>query len=213
MKHLLPFLLLLASCSKESLKGSGDTITESRNLSPFSRIEATGSEEVEVLWAPDRRVEVTGYRNLVAEYDTEVRGSTLRLRFDDDVWNVRRNNIHVRVYTPALDELQASGSGDVEVLANNALNLRSVEATGSGNISISQPAVDDLTLRVTGSGKIAARDAAAKRVDAKTTGSGAIETTAVDVLHAEITGSGDIRYWGTPRVTSEITGSGRVQSN
>jgi hypothetical protein len=152
---LLPVLLLsVASCSKNRLNGSGDTVTETRDVSSFTRIEASGSEEVEVLWASERRVEVTGYRNLVDEYNTNVSGGTLRLRYDSDTWNVRNNNLRVRVYTPSLKELHASGSGDVTVIANGALGLREAEVTGSGSISISQPQVSSLTLRATGSGEL-----------------------------------------------------------
>ena len=211
---LLPVLLLsLASCSKNRLNGSGDTITETRDVSSFTRIEASGSEEVEVLWASERRVEVSGYRNLVNEYKTNVSGGTLRLRYDSDTWNVRNNNLRVRVYTPSLEELHASGSGNVTVIANGALGLREAEVTGSGNVSISQPAVNALQLRVTGSGELNARDASAKDVEAETTGSGSIETTATEELDAKITGSGNIDYWGSPRVNTRITGSGEVRSH
>jgi hypothetical protein len=211
---LLPVLLVsLASCSKNRLNGSGDTVTETRDVSSFSRIEASGSEEVEVLWASERRVEVSGYRNLVDEYKTNVSGGTLRLRYDDDTWNVRNNNLRVRVYTPSLEELRASGSGDVTVMPNGALGLRKAECTGSGSVSISQPPVNKLTLQVTGSGEMQARDASAKYVDAETTGSGSIETTATEELDAEITGSGDIDYWGSPRVNTRVTGSGHVRGH
>lgn len=216
MKQALLFpviLLSLASCSKHRLNGSGDTVTETREVGSFSRIEASGSEEVEVLWATERRVEVTGYRNLVNEYNTNVSGGTLRLRFDNDTWNVRNNNLRVRVYTPSLEELRASGSGDVTVVANRPLGIREAEVTGSGSVSISQPAVEELTLRVTGSGELHARDAAAEDVNAETTGSGSIETTVSENLDAKITGSGDIDYWGSPRVNTRITGSGEVRGH
>ena len=210
---LSALLLTLASCSKNKLNGSGDTVTDTRNVSSFSRIEASGSEEVEILYSSERRVEVSGYRNLVDEFETTVSGNTLRLRYDDDNWNIRNNNIRVRVYTPSLEELSASGSGDVTVLNSGALNLRKAEGSGSGDITIAQPQVANLTLRLTGSGKMLARDASAKEVDAKTTGSGAIEVSVTEELDAEITGSGNIDYWGKPRVNAKVSGSGEVRGH
>jgi len=210
---LLSSLLFLAACSKETLRGRGDTITETRDVSAFSRIEASGSEEVEIIWAAERRVEVTGYRNLVDEYKTDVGGGTLRLRYENDVWNVRNNNLRVRVFTPSLEELRASGSGDVTVLASSAPGLAEAECTGSGNVSIAQPAVNSLKLRVTGSGEMHARSAPAEHIDAETTGSGSIESTASETLDAKITGSGNIHYWGSPRVNADVTGSGAVRGH
>jgi hypothetical protein len=206
-------LLGFASCSKEALRGSGDTVTETRTVSSFSRVELSGAEELEVLHGNDVRVEVSGYRNLVSDYETSVSGGTLELRFDRDVINVRNNNLRVRIYTPDLEAVSLEGSGKVRVLGNGDIHLSHAEINGSGEITVSQPAVANREFEINGSGKIFARDAAAEHVDAEINGSGDIEVTATGTLDATINGSGKIKYWGGATLKTNISGSGEVEGN
>jgi hypothetical protein len=203
-------LLSFASCNKESVRGSGDTITETRTVSSFNRIELSGAESLEVIPGNSVRVEVTGYRNLIDDYETSVSGGTLKLRFDRDVINVRNNNLSVRVYTPSLEGVELHGSGEVKVLGNGDLGLRHAEINGSGEMEISQPESSGRALEISGSGKILARNAAARNVRAEINGSGDIETTATNELDATINGSGKVHYWGGARVKTDISGSGEV---
>ena len=216
MKHtvlLSAVFLSLASCSKEALRGSGDSVTETRTVSSFSRIELSGAEQLEVLHGNDVRVEVSGYRNLVSDYETSVSGSTLKLRFDRDVINVRNNNLHVRVYTPDLDAVSLEGSGKILVLGNGDIHLRHAEINGSGEITVSQPTATEREFVINGSGKIFARDAAGENVDAEINGSGDVEVTAFRTLDATINGSGKIRYWGGATLKTNISGSGKVEGH
>lgn len=206
-------LLSFASCSKESLRGSGDTVTETRTVSSFSRVELSGAEELEVPYAADVRVEVSGYRNLVSDYETTVNGSTLKLKFDKDVWNVRNNNLTVRIYTPDLDAVSLEGSGKITVMNNGDIHLHGAEINGSGDITVSQPTATARKFEINGSGKIFARDASGADVDAEINGSGNIEVTATKTLNATVNGSGTVEYWGGVKVTTNISGSGEVEGH
>lgn len=211
---LFPILILsLASCSKESLRGSGDTITETRTIGSFTDVELSGSGDMEVIPSNERRVEITGYRNLVSEYETEVKGGTLKCGFDNDVMNVRNNNIRVRLYTPDLGGVTLNGSGEISVLSNGDLGLVDATINGSGEITVSQPEAANRDFEINGSGKIFARDAAGKSVRTEINGSGEIETTAYDNLDVRISGSGKVLYWGDPRITTNIDGSGEVKGH
>ncbi|RYE20285.1 MAG: hypothetical protein EOP51_18155, partial [Sphingobacteriales bacterium] len=96
MKNVLlaaaAFILLTAtSCGKQRLRGSGDSGSETRAVSNFTSVEADGSTPVEVYPSTEDKVVVTGYKNLIGVYETNVSGGTLKLKFKDDYINIRNS--------------------------------------------------------------------------------------------------------------------------
>ena len=65
-------MLSLLSCSKERISGNGSTITETRNISNFTAISASGSTNVYINQGAAFRVEVKGYSNLLPYYETRL---------------------------------------------------------------------------------------------------------------------------------------------
>ena len=57
----LTVILALSSCSKERIKGNGATVTETRTVSGFSKIDASGSSKVYVTQGAVFNVEVKGW--------------------------------------------------------------------------------------------------------------------------------------------------------
>ena len=207
--------LSLSSCGQRQIRGGGAEGTESRSVSAFSAVEAHGAENIEFLPAAETRVEVSGYKNLLAHYKTTVKNNTLHLGFDDDDngidINIRNSNLRVRVYSPGFRRIGLAGSGDALIRGGATTPVQKVEIAGSGNVIIeSQPDVAELAIKIAGSGDIKARGAKAANVRVEIAGSGNIETTVTDNLKVEIAGSGDIHYWGNPQVSKDIVGSGDV---
>jgi Putative auto-transporter adhesin, head GIN domain len=224
MKNLLiySFLVLLAtlfsSCyfdiddlDLNIVTGRGQVQTENRPVANFTRVQVSGSVEVDITASSQFAVEASAYENLLPILETYVQGNTLVVRFRPGT-SVRNDNARVRIMMPTLAAVQLSGSGNIDVVGGASLLTSSFEGelTGSGNLNL-RGNTALASLRVTGSGNINAQDLFADEVRALVTGSGNIRTFARNVLQATISGSGDIIYWGNPQVTSNVTGSGRVR--
>lgn len=203
--------LMITSCAKESLKGSGNIVKETRSVAYFENVHLNGSGTVTVNYAPNQKVEVEGYQNLVPAFDTYVSNGTLILEYKHQYTNIKNNNIHITIETPLIKGLTINGSGNGSINGNfPAQTTLSLFINGSGNLTTSAFPLDDLNVRINGSGDIRT-NALAKTADAKITGSGYISLIALNSLKAVIDGSGTIDYAGNPtNVQTQISGSGKI---
>lgn len=203
-------MLSLASCTKERIKGNGSVITETRNITGFTAISASGSTNVFVTQGTAFNVEVKGYANLLPYYETKLVNNKLQVGYRDNV-TVKNDNTEVYITLPSLDGLQLAGSGNIRTsgIFTGITNFTTTIA-GSGNIYFSTGSTQNFTSRIDGSGNIYALGFIAANVDTEITGSGNTEITANSRLKVKITGSGNVYYRGTPTITTNITGSGAV---
>ncbi len=85
MKRILIVLVcsmtLFSSCNKETVRGGGAIITETRALPVFTNVELGGSGEAIINYGVAYNVTLTGYQNLLPIYDTRMTGNTLYLQF------------------------------------------------------------------------------------------------------------------------------------
>ncbi len=208
---LFAFATLIVSCSKESITGSGNTITETRTVPYFNKVQLNGSRNVTIIYAPNQLVAVEGYENLVPLYETYVSNQTLYLEFDDQVNRVKNNNINIKIEMPAIEGLTINGSGKGSINGNfQTQNILDLFVNGSGNISTGNFQLNNLIARVNGSGDIRT-NALANNADVKVTGSGSISLVSLNDLKAVVDGSGKIEYAGNPlNVQTHISGSGRI---
>lgn len=232
---MLPAILLLAmsftSCKKNpfnSIKGKGETVTETRNLSGFNKISLSIDGDVNYVQDTVYFVEISAQQNVLDVITTEV--SAGELKIDSRRWIRKHNGITILVHSPdlyALDisgsgniesintistttlELNVSGSGNISLAAINSAELEA-KISGSGNISASGGAVTNQKVTISGSGNIEMTGLTANHSDAKISGSGNISVWTLDELRATISGSGDVRYKGNPGVNTTISGSGSV---
>jgi Putative auto-transporter adhesin, head GIN domain len=201
---------LLASCEKYSIKGSGDTISETRVTTPFRSVETHYNIKAVITYGVTQELRVTGYENLLAVLETEVSGGVLKLKFPDRYQAVKNGNVVAQITLPAVEKATIHGSGDIEIY--NFRDVYSIHAIvhGSGNIRISNSEYQFAGLHIYGSGNISSQTLEAKEVEANIYGSGNISVTVEEKLKATINGSGNVNYWGQPAVETVIQGSGRV---
>lgn len=136
MKQFL-FLLIAASClvSCDHTTGSGDIITETRQVNNFSGISVGGDFDVEVKIGPSTEVKVEADDNIMKYIETHVSGSTLKIR-TEELHNY--SDVHMKVYitTPSLTRVSASASARVEVLdLLKSSDRLTFNASSSGNIT------------------------------------------------------------------------------
>lgn len=235
LKLMIPAVMILAvsftSCKKHlfnSIKGKGETVTETRDLSGFNKISL--SINADITYAQDSVyfVEISAQQNVLDVITTKIDGGELKI--DSRKWIRKHNGIKIVIHSPDLREvdldgsgnfestgmltttgleLEISGSGNIRINGLTAGNL-DADISGSGDISISGGAVTNEEAEVSGSGNIEMDNLTANISKAKISGSGSISVWAVDQLNATISGSGDVKYRGNPVVNTSISGSGSV---
>ena len=190
-------------------KGSGDLVTETRDVKPFTRIETRGSADITVIVGEEQTVEITFDDNLIDYIETRVRGKTLKIDHTESYSSQSACEIVITV--PSLERISCSGSGDIVVERLNAESFE-FKLSGSGHFTAEGKA-EELDINLSGSGDIDTRDLVAQEAYVKISGSGDVKVHAVESLEAKVSGSGDISYYGDPEhVSRSVTGSGRIRS-
>jgi len=203
------FLLMLQSCSKDVLKGDGPVRSETRTLTTFSSIDISGNRDVEIIKSDTRKVEVTGYENLVGSYESKVDNGTLTFGFVNH-WRVRNDNISLKIYTPDFSEIHLSGNNTVNIGAGFNLDEFKASMSGNGKLLFSEVTVNNLTIKSSGNGETHAEKLISQHVRVEISGNGMAEVQAVKTLSIRISGNGEVHYWGNPEVSSSISGNGKT---
>ena len=209
---LLVALLTLGmvSCEKESVKGAGEIITQTRTGDAFTSIEADGDLKVFITYGPQLQVSVTGYDNLVPLFETRVSNNTLKAGYKGGT-NIKNNNIELHITMPVLTGLKTNGSITTQIAGNFAYtSAMSFKVEGSGNTVMESGSTGSLTVESSGSGTYNLLGLQAAEADIKIAGSGEVKTAVVTKLKAKIEGSGRIYYQGNPALNIDVNGSGKL---
>lgn len=208
---LAAIVILLASCSKHSIRGNGSTTIQSRALNGFTAVKVNSDIKVYISYGATQKVEVKGYENLVAITETNVQNNILNVKYNDKYYNVRNSNIEVYISIPSLTGVATNGSGNVAINQFQNAGSLDVQINGSSNFNITNCIYNNVQFDINGSGDIRASGLSSRNAEAIIHGSGDIEISCSENLKARIYGSGDIRYWGNPLLDVLISGSGTVR--
>lgn len=222
--------LILAGCSNNVIRGSGEIETAVRVVEDFDRIVLSGSGEVILTQDDGVSLTLETDDNVMEFVRTEVNGGTLELGFVPGQTMISPTQLTFYVVVEDLSGLTISGSGDIEAdrLAADRLEIT---VSGSGDVVITDLQAESLDLLITGSGDIdltgaagtqtltisgsgmyRAGDVCSPAVDVTISGSGEAVVCATETLDADISGSGSVNYYGFPSVTASGAGSGEINS-
>jgi len=211
-KLILLSILLIVGCSsiKNNIQGSGNIISESRELNNFTSIILLGSIDVNIKTSESNNCVVVADDNLIPYIKTEVVNNKLNISLNESYSSEEK--LVVNINTPNYDEVSLSGSGNINILDFKNNNL-SLNISGSGNIT-GNGEVETLVVKINGSGNLMSKEIKSKSATITINGSGDGEVFASDSISAKINGSGNIKYFGNPEnVDSIINGSGDIKSN
>jgi predicted small secreted protein len=227
---LLVVILLVTACNLNAIRGSGNLVTEARDVSGFDGIALSGSGEVIITQGEGESLTIETDDNIMEHIKAEVSGGTLNLGFEEGVNLVSATRL---VFTVGVDELKSvsiAGSGDIE---SDMIVTDRFDATigGSGDVLIPALTADTVEAKIGGSGEIdlggeaAAQDVniggsgsyrggdlRGELVKVSIGGSGNAIVWATDSLETDISGSGSVSYYGRPSVSTDNSGSGDVTS-
>jgi len=195
---------------KPSIKGSGDLVSEVREVDNFNHIHINGAFDVHVRIGPAPSLEVTFDDNLIDRVVTRQRRNTLLLDLKGEM-DVDRSCL-AEITVPSLEELSIGGAADVEIVDFRGETFEYV-LHGAGNLTISGT-VEDLEIDLHGAGSVDARDLIAQNADVSLPGAGSIDVHVKQNLRAQLTGVGSIDYWGDPEhVRDRVSGIGSIDEH
>lgn len=201
--------IVMSSCVKEYINGSGEIRSEERIASaPFSRVRVKGSMNVLIKQGDSTRIIVRDYSNIIPYIETIVSGNTLIIDYNG-AW-IRHSEAEITITVPKLIGIEINGSSDVATLGAFKFDNLDMKVSGSGNFNVVGSA-KFVNVDISGSGEINAFDMPCDTALIRVSGSGFLRMTVNKLLDATISGSGDVLYKGNPTIQTRITGSGRVR--
>ncbi|MEW5993789.1 MAG: head GIN domain-containing protein [Candidatus Zixiibacteriota bacterium] len=210
------------------VKGSGDLVTEERDLDTFTEIESEGSMDVRVRPGEKQEVLVRFDDNLIDLIKTEVEGSTLYIHSKGRYRS--RHTCRLEITVSALERVTTRGSGDIDVSGFTS-DVFDCCTRGSGDISIRDLTCGELRCDIGGSGDIALRnfqgellecridgsgnidaDGLVNEIEIRVSGSGDVDARDLRAKAARVVsrGSGDVRVWAEESLEGSVHGSGDI---
>lgn len=220
--------LVLGACTSRVVRGSGDVVAEEHGVPDFDAIEAGGVADVTVIVDGKKSVLVSAEDNIIEYLTVEVDDGTLVLGTRPGVSLAPTEPIEVLVHAVAIDSLELSGAGSIEVDHLEVQHLF-VEVSGVGDLDADLRA-DELEVRLSGAGGISLTGAA-RNMDAVVSGVGALsgeglevddatvvlsgagsaEVAVSDRLDVVVSGVGTVVYHGDPDLSIDESGVGTVE--
>lgn len=214
------------STSVFGVRGSGNVISETREVSGFDEIVLQGSGTVIVDVTGTESLTIEAEENLLEYLTSDVENGRLELGSDRSISPTRE--IVYTITVISLTGLDISGSGDITATGVSG-SLLGVEVSGSGSIEVPEPesssvsvaisgtgdvvlsgTAEELDLSISGSGEYQGDGLVTETADVSVSGSGNAVVNVTERLDARISGSGNVEYLGDPSVNASTTGSGDV---
>ena len=189
------------------MEGSGNVVTESREVSGFDEVVLSGSGRVDIDVTGEESLTIEAEDNIMPLLETEVRDGQLVLGNRSAI----SPTVDV-VYTITAADLAAvdvSGSGVVDATGIKGTDF-SVETSGSGAVRLEGTVTGLLSVSISGSGEFEGESLTATEGQVDVSGSGSAVVKATDSLEVSVSGSGDVEYIGSPDLDVDTSGSGNV---
>jgi outer membrane murein-binding lipoprotein Lpp len=232
--------LLFASCfsivAKDSIKGDGELITKSIEISDFSEIEI--ETQVKINYSQEKNMgnlEFTVDGNLWEYYDIYTKNSVLHIKLKEEYKNkirLRPTKGLIAVSSEQLEKVDIAGSADFHFCTAFASEKLSISVAGCGDIFANKypvqiedckigivgsgdvhlaGAIQKARIDIAGSGDMKALDCEIAQLYINIAGSGDVEAHVTDKLDVSIAGSGDVKYKGDPVISKNVAGSGKIK--
>lgn len=188
--------------------GSGNVVTEKRNVSGFKGVEVGGVFQVEIVAGKDYSVEVEADDNLVPLISTEVESGVLRIRTEKSI--SKQSALKIRVSAPDIESLDISGVSGITLsgVKNSAL---SVESSGASKINV-EGSTGNLTVDVSGASQVDAVNLQTTNARVEASGACKITVNASNEIDADLSGASKVRYAGDPKnIIRNTSGASRVE--
>jgi hypothetical protein len=214
-----------------TVRGSGNVITETRNVSGFNGVELTGFGNLKITQGETEGLTITADDNIIPYIKTEVVNGVLTIGFTSPILTVGpTRGINYDLQAKDLNSIKLSGAGNGTAAALSSDNL-SLALSGAGNMDIGQLDATNFDVSMSGAGNVTvagevqsqdvsmsglgnytAGDLKSSNTTISMSGAGNATVWADQTLDIRMSGAGNLSYYGSPQVTQSTSGLGRVSS-
>ena len=223
-------VLLLSSCNGfDCINGSGNQVTENREIGTFTQVETSGSLKIVLSQDSTSSVRILADDNIQKEIQTRLSGNTLKIDFDGNFCDAGP----VTIYLGSKDYQKIESSGSVEVLSEGKLdlnelelelhgsskvmldlNVKSLRTSSSGSSEIvlkGQAGSHDLDM--TGSSSVEALEFVVGEYQINSTGASKSRINVLNSLEVNSRGASEVEYKGKPsKIEKDNSGASVVRS-
>jgi hypothetical protein len=197
--------MLCASCL--GVQGSGDVISESREVTGFDEVELVGSGRVDIAVTGTESLTIEAEDNIMPLIESDVRNGSLILDYRSAV--SPSVDVVFTITAAELSGIDLSGSGVVDATGVDGTDFF-VEISGSGDVRAEGTLTGFLSISISGSGEFDGVSLTAPDGEVDVSGSGNAVVDVTETLDISISGSGDVEYIGSPDLDVDTSGSGNV---
>lgn len=219
--------LLIAGCNTDCIQGSGNQVTTTREVAPFTFVETSGSIKLVLKQGP-QELKITADDNLIDEIRTNVSGNTLEIDMKGNFCNT--GPITVYLSSQAYEGVNASGA--VEIVSDGLLQLKDFEMDLSGssivdlnmnaaNVSTKSSGSSEISIKgqasshdvdLSGSSAVNALDFVVGKYRIESSGASESKINVLNELEVKSSGSSDVEYRGNPsKVSNNDSGASSVR--
>ncbi len=225
---LIAITIIAGSCNVQT--GSGNVISENRQVGGFEGVQASGSINVDIESGSENKIIIEADDNIMKYIITEVDNGMLEIHYKSNI-SLRNAHVTTHVVAKSLNRLYVSGSGNI-TSTNTITNSDriQVKVSGSGDVSaiLDAPKVEtdisgsgkiilrgkckNLEANISGSGDFKSDELLSENADISIAGSGTAYVHCSVRLKARASGSGSIYYSGNPEQQQiDKSGSGSIE--
>lgn len=193
----------------KGIRGSGNVVTETRNVPKFTGVDFGGAMNVDIIAQRSQNVEIETDDNLVPLITTEVHGETLYITNTQKInWNSR---VKVRINVEDLESLNVSGASKASATAIKSENFK-IGVSGASKVTLDGEATS-LNADSSGASKIDAENFRVVNAKADASGASKITVFASDSIDANASGASKVSYAGNPKtVNKKASGASKVSA-
>lgn len=212
MKRLFLLLMLVApfaaGCAfhHDNVVGSGQRQRQKREIGPFTSLSTEGAYQIEVVSQQAPGLEIEADDNILPLITTDVSGGVLRIKSTRS-FSVNQP-IVVKITTPNIEAINASGAGTVEVSGVKNEKFE-IDSNGAPTIKVSGE-TGTVVIEANGAGKIDAHNLRATQGNVEANGVTKIEVNASGELNVTVSGPASVVYSGDPKLNKTVHGPGSV---
>jgi len=211
---LLATACLLTACTTS---GPGGLVTEKKDLSGFTRVDAEGTFEVEITRSDEYSVSISVDRSFYDYISVTKEGDTLNLslnpRHTFTDFTLQARTLKAEITMPDLYSLNLSGASKGTITGFKSSHDFSLTVSGASSLNINDGEVGDAELNISGASKVIG---GLKAADVKLTVSGAsevgLEGQAANI-NAEASGASKLNLTNFPLNNANIQLSGASQAS
>lgn len=206
----LPALQMPSVSFFSKVKGSGNVVTERRNVTGFTKVDVGGAFQVDVVKGDEFAVEVEADDNLLPLISTKVRNGTLNI--DTEERFSTRNGLKVRITAPNIESMDVSGASSA-TLANVDNEELALDISGASRLKVSGNTIS-LTIDMGGASKVDASELKASKVTVDGGGASRADVNVTDELKVDLGGASKVTYRGNPSdIEKSTSGASSVKQN